>query len=260
MFNRRNRRSVIDRPASEASTSLADRAFREGLRDLLGVVPGLGAWGVMTGVAIAKSGMSTLAVLLMSTVVFAGSSQLAALPLIASGAPVWVVVATSLCVNLRFVVFSMHLRPYVMHLPLWRRLFGGYLMADLGYVMVVRRHPTPPSDAAGFASLDAYWLGVGAMGWGSWTGATLLGVALGDRVPVAWGLGFAGILALLGVAASLVSTRLRIVSAVVSSGAAIVAIALPFKLGILVAIAAAVVVCLVLEQAVPRRMRAPVRR
>ena len=226
--------------------------FRAGLRDLGVVAPGLAAWGLMTGVAIVKSGMGMAAVLLMSTIVFAGSSQLAALPLIASGAPMWVVVATAFCVNLRFVVFSIHLRSYVMHQPLWQRLASGYLMADLGYVMITRRYPSAPTDPAGIAALEAYWLGNGLAAWGSWTGATLIGVAFGSHVPMAWGLGFAGVLALLGVTASLVSSRLRIVSAVVASGAAVVTCALPFKLDILVAIVTAVVTCLLLDRWSPR--------
>lgn len=225
--------------------------FRVGLRDVGTVSAGLAAWGVMTGVAIVKAGMSLTAVLLMSTIVFAGSSQLAALPLITSGAPLWLVLATSLCVNLRFVVFSIHLRPYVMHQPFWRRLVSGYGMADLGYVMVVRRYPRPPDDATGIAALDAYWAGTSIAGWASWTVATLVGVVLGNSVPVAWGLGFAGILALIGVTASLVSTRLRVVSAVVATTAAIVTVALPLKLNILVAIATAVVVCLLIERSKP---------
>ena len=221
--------------------------FRRGVRDLLVVTPGLAAWGVMTGVAIVKSGMGLAAILVMSIGVFAGSSQLAALPLIATGAPAWVVLATAVCVNLRFVVFSIQLRPYVMHQPLARRLLSGYLMADLGYVMVVRRFPRVPTDPAGIAAVDAYWMGVGVVGWTSWVGTTLIGVALGNAVPVAWGLGFAGILALLGVAASLVTSPLRLVAAGTAAAAAVVAVALPLKLNILTAIAAAVVVCLTCE-------------
>lgn len=223
--------------------------FHVGLCDFGAIAPGLAAWGLMTGVAIVKSGMGNAAVLLMSTIVFAGSSQLAALPLIANGAPLWVVLATAFCVNLRFIVFSMHLRPYVMHQPLWRRLLSGYAMADLGYVLVVRRYPHPPADAPTTAAVEAYWAGVGIAGWASWTGATLVGVALGNNVPLAWGLGFAGILSLLGVTVSLVSTRLRVASATVATATAtaIVAVALPFKLNILVAIIAAVLSCLALE-------------
>ena len=97
-------------------------AFRVGAMDLMPAAPGIAAWGLMTGVAMVQSGLSTFEALLMSLIVFAGSSQLAAVPLLLAGAPMWVILATAFCVNLRFVVFSAHLRPYVMHLPLWRRL------------------------------------------------------------------------------------------------------------------------------------------
>jgi len=60
-------------------------------------------------------------------------------------------------------------------------------------------------------------------------------------------LGLAGILALLGILCSLASSRLRVVSAGVAGAAAVVAFALPFKLNILVAVAAAVAMCLLLE-------------
>ena len=49
---------------------------------------------------------------LMSLLVYAGSAQLAALPLIVAGAPLWVIVATGLITNLRFVIYSAALRPY----------------------------------------------------------------------------------------------------------------------------------------------------
>ena len=82
---------------------------------------------------------------------------------------------------------------------------------------------------------------------------SVAGVFLANAVPTAWGLGFAGILALLGVLSSLASSPLRIVSAGVAGAAAVVAWALPLKLNILVAIASAVAICLVLEKAMPHR-------
>ena len=236
-------------------------AFAIGFRDLLMVVPGTAAWGLMTGVAMVKSGMSTIEVLLMGVLVFAGSSQLAAIPLIAAGAPIWVVLAASFCVNLRFVVFSAHLRPYAMHRPLAMRMAAGFLMGDMNYVLFTRRFPVPSSDAAGLAEQDAYWLGMGACCYLGWTVPSLVGIALGNSVPLAWGLGFAGILALVGILCSLATTPLRGVSAVVAGVAAVVAYALPLKLNIVTAIGAAVAVCLALEFAFevsPRwRARAP---
>ena len=86
-----------------------------------------------------------------------------------------------------------------------------------------------------------------AAGWRMASGVCL-GIALANAIPTAWGLGFAGILALVGVMCSLVSSRMRVVSAGIAGTAAVAAFALPLKLNILVAIAAAVAVCLMLER------------
>ena len=89
------------------------------------VAPGRAAWGLMTGVATVNSGLSGIEVLLMTLLPYAGSSQLASLPLIAAGAPMWVILATASCVNLRLIVFSAHLRDYMMDLPPAQRLLRG---------------------------------------------------------------------------------------------------------------------------------------
>ena len=222
--------------------------FRQGAADMMGVATGIAAWGLMTGVAMVKSGMSTAEALLMAGIVFAGSSQLAAIPLILAGAPIWVVLATALCVNLRFVVFSVHMRPYVMHLPLRDRLLAGYLTGDLTYVLFVKRFAHAGTDAAERNGQMAYLLGNGGLNWISWTTFSILGVVLANAIPAQWGLGFAGILALLGMLCSLASTKLRWISAAVAGTAAVAAFALPLRLNILTAIAASVLVCLLLEK------------
>ena len=224
-------------------------AFREGFQEMLGVAPGIAAWGLMTGVAMVKSGLSTVEALLMALIVFAGSAQLAAIPLILAGAPVWIVLATALCVNLRFVVFSAHMRAYVMHLPLWQRQAIGYLTGDLTYVLFVKRFQTPGTNDAERLAHMSYLLGNGGLNWLTWTLCSLLGVVMANLIPTHWGLGFAGILALVGMACSLASTHLRWVSAAVAGVVGVVAFALPLKLNILTAIAASVAVCLLLERA-----------
>ena len=222
--------------------------FRIGARDMMALAPGMAAWGLMTGVAMIKSGMSVVEVLLMGLLVFAGSSQLAALPLIVAGAPMWVVLATALCVNLRFMVFSIHLRAYVMHQSFWRRLVSGYFTTDPTYVQFTKRFPHPADDAAGKRAQEAYLAGNSALGWANWVIASLLGMALANAIPVSWGLGFAGILALLGILSSLATTRLRVLAAAVAGSVAVATFALPLKLNIIVAIVLAIAVCLMLEK------------
>jgi predicted branched-subunit amino acid permease len=227
-------------------------AFGRGVREMAAVSPGLAAWGLMTGVAMVKSGMSPFEAVAMSLLVFAGSSQLAAIPLIAAGAPLWVILSTSFCVNLRFIVFSAHMRPYLMHLPLRWRLIHGYLTVDLSYVLFTRHYQHPPSNEPEQREQLAFLSGGSAFNWISWQGASMVGIALANVIPTTWGLGFAGILALLGVGCSLASTQLRRVSAGVAGMAAVAAYALPLKLNIVVAIASAVALCLIIEEIWPK--------
>jgi predicted branched-subunit amino acid permease len=221
--------------------------FREGMRASASVAPGIAAWGLMTGVAMVKAGMSVTEAVAMTLLVYAGSSQLAAIPLLMAGAPAWVIWATGFCVNLRFVVFSLHLRGYLMHLPRWRRLVNGFLTADMSYALFIKRYPQPSPEPAVRAAQEAYLAGNYFVTWVSWCGASLAGVALGNLIPSAWGLGFAGVLCLVGIVCSLANTRLRIVAAAVAGVTAVIAYSLPLKLNVVAAIGVAVLACLWLE-------------
>ena len=96
------------------SAQAAERraAFRLGQLAILPSLPGAFAWGMVSGVAMVKGGLAVPWAIMMSLLVYAGSAQLAALPLIVAGAPLWVIVATGLITNLRFVIYSAALRPH----------------------------------------------------------------------------------------------------------------------------------------------------
>ena len=49
-----------------------DPEFRRGARDMAEISVGIGAWGLITGVAMAKAGMPVGLAVLMSLLVFAG--------------------------------------------------------------------------------------------------------------------------------------------------------------------------------------------
>lgn len=213
---------------------------------------GISAWGLMTGVAMVKSGMSVIEALAMTFFVYAGSSQLAAIPLIVAGAPIWVILATGFCVNLRFVVFSLHLRPYLMHLPRWRRMTNGYLTADMTYAMFTRRFPKPPVSESEEREQEAFLSGNYFVTWTSWMGASVIGIVLGNLIPTSWGLGFAGVLCLVGILCSLANTPLRRLSALIAGAAAVAAYSLPLKLNIVAAIAVAVFVSFWIEKKTPQ--------
>jgi predicted branched-subunit amino acid permease len=217
--------------------------FRAGLRDMSSVSLGIAAWGLVTGVAMVKGGLSVPLALLMSFTVYAGSVQLAVIPLMTIGAPMWVIWATAICINLRFVIFSAQWRPYFMSYPLRERMLLCYMSGDLTYVIFMRRFPQPRGDEGQIE----YFVGTSAANWIAWQLPALLGILLANVIPTHWGLGFAGVLALLGLSYSLMSDRTTAVAAVVAGAAAVAAFALPLRLHIVVAIAAAVCVGLLMD-------------
>jgi predicted branched-subunit amino acid permease len=226
---------------------ISDSEFKRGFREMLAPSLGIAAWGLVTGVAMVKSGLSIPVAAWLTVLVYAGSAQLAALPLLVVGAPLWVVFATAFCVNLRFVIYSAHWRKYFGHLPRWHRLTLMYFAADLNYVLFTRRFPEPRPEPK---HLPYFWGGV-LWNWGSWQAASLLGVFLADRVPAQWGLGFAGVLALLGVTYSLLAGPKTWVAAGVAAFAAVVAFGAPLNLNIVVGILAGVAAGLLLDRSLP---------
>lgn len=220
-----------------------DPAFMTGVRDMSGTALGIGAWGLVTGVAMIKSGMSLPLALFMGFLVYAGSAQLAVLPLMAVGAPMWVVWFTAICVNLRFVILSSMWRSYFAHLRLRHRLAIAYFSGDVIFVGFMKRYP----DARPEPEQLPYFWGAAMTNWLAWQIPSTLGILLADQVPLSWGLGFAGVLALMGVLLSMLNDRATWVAGVVAATAAVAAFALPLKLNILVAIAAAVAAGLLAE-------------
>jgi predicted branched-subunit amino acid permease len=210
--------------------------FVDGVRDMARLLPGFGAWGLVTGVAMVKGGLSVPLALLMSIVVFAGSAQLAALPLLAAHAPLWVILVAAGCVNLRFVIYSAQLRAHLSHLRRRHRVALGYVIGDMSYVLFVRRFATARAQAE---RVD-YLHGLCALNWIGWQVASCLGIALADAIPESWGLGFAGVLALLGLLYTLINDRTTALAGLIAAAAAASLATLPLHLNIVAGIVAAV--------------------
>ena len=221
-----------------------DPEFRRGAREMLGINLGIAAWGLVTGVTMVKAGLPVWQALVMSLLVYGGSAQLAALPLIKSHAPLWVLWATAFCVNLRFVIFSAQWRQVFGHLPLGQRLRISYFAADLNYVAFFHRFP----DAKFRPEQLPYFWGGGITNYLSWQVPALLGILAADAIPTHWGIGFAGVLALLGLALSLMKGPDTWIAGIVAGCAAVAAYGVPLHLNVVVAIGAAIAAGLAIER------------
>jgi predicted branched-subunit amino acid permease len=223
--------------------------WNEGLRTGLPTLFGIAAWGMVVGIAMVKTGLTALQATGMTLLVYAGSAQLASLPLIMAHAPVWVVFATGLVVNLRFVIFSALLGPHFSHLPWRQRLFYGYISGDLTVALFLQRFPT----VAAIPGKLSYLQGLMFPNWLSWQAGSLIGIFLGSAVPTAWGLGFAGTLAILCVTVPLIVNSAALIGVLVAGAVSVAAYGFPYKLGLLVAVVAGMLAALAAESLIEKR-------
>jgi predicted branched-subunit amino acid permease len=165
----------------------------------------------------------------MSLLVYAGSAQLAALPLIAAGAPLWVIVATGLITNLRFVIYSAALRPHFANEPLKRRAALGFFMTDFTFTLFMRR---AQEGSLPEQHRDAWFAGVCANNWLTWQVSAMVGIVAASAVPTQWGLEFTGTLALAALVGPSLNARPALVGAIFAAVVALAAHGLPFKLGL----------------------------
>ena len=226
--------------------STEQSAFREGLRIGLPTMPGIFAWGMVTGMAMVKSGLTLWQALGMTLFVFAGSAQLSSLPLIAANVPVSVVFATALVVNLRFVIFSAGLAPHFAHLHWARRVWISYFNADITMGIFPQRFPA--ATTMRLQGKVGFFLGIGYLNWFTWQTGSIVGILLAARIPESWNIGFAGTLALLAVLIPLTINGAALGGVIVASAVAIATASLPYRLGLLVAVVAGIGVAMAIER------------
>jgi predicted branched-subunit amino acid permease len=118
--------------------------------------------------------------------------------------------------------------------------------------MFTLRFPQPATGAADHLAQEAYLAGNYFVTWCSWIGLSVLGIVLANFIPAAWGLGFAGVLCLVGILCSLANTPMRMLSGALAGATAVALYSLPLKLNIVAAILVAVAACSVLERKLPQ--------
>lgn len=233
--------------AARAAQRRAD--FLGGARAAIPLAIPTGIWGLVAGVAMIKTGLSTAQALAMTLLVYSGSAQMASLPLIAAGAPVAIAIATAAVVNLRFVVFSAALWPYFGHLPLRHRLLLGYLTADAALAVFMARYAGAPAAQRGNAEQRWFYFGMVATTWLAWQPMSVAGILLAEVVPGEWGLEFAAILALIAITVPMFAGRPAIAGCLTAGAVSVAAAGLPLKLGLLLAVLAGVAVAMAVDRA-----------
>jgi 4-azaleucine resistance transporter AzlC len=146
--------------------------FGAGVRAALPVVLGYLGIGLAAGVVERAAGMSYAEVLLVSTVLYAGSAQFVVTSMLSLASPAAAIVLTVFFLNLRHLLLSAALAPALRHVPAWKNALLGLQLTDETFVV-----------AAGKPTLSPAWMaGLNLAAWTTWAAANLAGAALSGSV------------------------------------------------------------------------------
>lgn len=207
------------------------KSFWTGVRAEFPLLIGVFPFGLIYGALALKSGLSAAPAQMMSSIVFAGSSQFVAAQLVHDAAPGLVIVLTIGVINLRHVLYSASLAPYLEKLsPRWKGLLA-YLLTDEAYAATILHYEkeelTPTSHW--------FFLGAGFSLWFTWQISSAFGIFLGTAIPTTWPLDFALPLTFIAMVMPVLKDY-PVVAAALSAGVvALIANSLPFKLGLILA-------------------------
>jgi 4-azaleucine resistance transporter AzlC len=207
---------------------------------LLGVVP----FGMIYGVLALTAGLEPVPAQMMSSIVFAGSAQFITAQLVREAVPGLVIVLTIAVVNLRHMLYSASVAPYVSSLPVGWKVLLSYLLTDEAYAVTILNYEKEGVTPSG----HWFFLGAGLTLWLSWQLSTAAGILLGTTLPASWPLDFALPITFIALIIPTLKDRPAIAASVTAGTVALFAYGLPYKLGLMVAGLLGILVGTVLER------------
>ena len=217
--------------------------FWAGVRAEIPLLIGVFPFGLIYGALALNAGLSKLASQLMSSILFAGSSQFITTQLVQEAVPGFVIVLTIAVVNLRHMLYSASLAPYLASLSTRWKILLSYLLTDEAYAPTIIRY-----EREGLQPFSHWFLlGAGLALWSTWQISTALGIFLGAAIPDSWSLDFALPLTFIAMVVPVLKNRPAIAAALSAGGVALAAYSLPYSLGLIVAAMAGIAVGSFLE-------------
>ncbi len=222
------------------------RHFFYGCRDSVPMIVGILPFGLIYGALASLAGLSLWQALGMSLLVYAGSAQFIAISLLSLGSGAVVILLTTLVVNLRHVLYSAALQPYVGQLGQTWRVPLAFGLTDETFAVVQRRYLSRGMTEHG----QWYHAGVALALYLSWISSSLVGALFGHSVPnlAGWGLDFAMLATFIGIVVPALRNQPQIAAALVAAAVALLCHAWPYKLGLMAAALSGIAIGVALER------------
>jgi 4-azaleucine resistance transporter AzlC len=207
------------------------KAFWAGVRAELPLLFGVVPFGMIYGVLALNAGLKPAPAQMMSSIVFAGSAQFITAQLIRESVPGLVIVLTIAVVNLRHMLYSASVAPYVRTLPTRWKVLLSYLLTDEAYAVTILHYERGDSNPSG----HWFFLGAGLTLWTSWQISTAAGILLGTTLPESWPLDFALPITFIALIMPALKDRPAIAASLSAGIVALLSYNLPYKLGLMLA-------------------------
>ena len=160
------------------------------------------------------------------------ASQVVFAQLWATGTPPLFVGASVSVINLRHVLYSASVAPYLRQLPLHWRILLSYLLTDEAYAVSIKRF----FERSANPFRHFHLLGAGLTLWSLWQISTMIGVFASATIPEELSLEFAIPLSFIAIVTPAIRTRADLLACVTSGGIALASKALPWNSGLLIAV------------------------
>jgi 4-azaleucine resistance transporter AzlC len=228
-------------PKSETPLDEAWHGLRDTLPFMFGSIP----FGLLFGTLATGKGLSLIETMAMSLFVFSGSAQFIAVVLLGAGSGIWVIWFATFVLNLRHLLYAATLVDHVRHLSqAWRFPLAAFL-TDETFAVMERRYRMQGGGT------NAHWYYIAScagmyLNWQFWT---FIGITVGQnyRQVQNWGLEFAMVVTFIGIVVPLLTAMPYLAAALTAGAVAVIANPLPYKLGLMLAALAGIVVGVALD-------------
>jgi len=146
--------------------------FLEGIKSAFPIVMGYIPIGITYGLLATRAGLTVTETILMSLMVFAGSSQFLAVNMIEMNFDFFSIVVTTFLVNLRHLLFSVSLALKLKNSPNFIIPIASFLITDESFAMSI-------NSIEKHKCKYCYFLGLGLTGYISWFLSSLFGATVG---------------------------------------------------------------------------------
>ncbi|MGB0902561.1 AzlC family ABC transporter permease [Halocynthiibacter sp.] len=215
------------------TTTSSKSHYLRGLRTGLPFILVAGPFSLLFGVVATEAGLNLLEVMGFTSIVIAGAAQFAALQQMTDNAPVIVILATALAVNLRMAMYSAALAPHIGKAPLWQRALASFFLFDQNYAVSVLEFEKNPGMTP--QQRIAFYFGITCAIVPAWITGTYIGAVVGTAIPPEYALDFALPITFLSMIGPALRTPAHMAAAFVSVLAALIFAFLPYNLGLMTA-------------------------